>query len=108
MSHGPLPYDVRRLGYFVAVCEHGGISKAATAIGVAQPALTRQIRLLEQELGTLLFKRSGRSAEPTDAAQNLLERIKPHMAGIEHALSRVREEANQTSKPDALNTKEAI
>ena len=47
MSHVPFPYHTRRLGYFVSVCEHSGISKAASAIGVAQPALTRQIKLLE-------------------------------------------------------------
>lgn len=95
MSHGPLPYDARRLGYFVAVCQHGGISKAASAIGIAQPALTRQIRLLEQELDVQLFRRSGRSAEPTDAARHFLERIKPHIAGIEQALAEIREDANQ-------------
>ena len=95
MSHGPLPYHARRLGYFLAVCEHCGISKAASAIGVAQPALTRQIKLLEQELDVQLFRRSGRSAEPTDAARHLVERIKPHMAAIEQALVEIREDANQ-------------
>jgi LysR family transcriptional regulator, nitrogen assimilation regulatory protein len=97
MSHGPLPYHVRRLGYFLAVCEHSGISKAALAIGVAQPALTRQIKLLEQELDIQLFRRSGRSAEPTDAAWHLMERIKPHMAAIEQALTEIREDAHQKS-----------
>ncbi len=95
MSHGPFPYHTRRLGYFLAVCEHSGISKAASAIGVAQPALTRQIKLLEQELDIQLFRRSGRSAEPTDAARHLVERIKPHMAAIEQALAETREDAHQ-------------
>lgn len=104
MSHGPLPYDARRLGYFVAVCEHGGISKAASAIGVAQPALTRQIRLLEQELDTQLFHRSGRCAEPTDAARHLLECIKPHLAGIERALATIREGTSQ----QVLDGREAV
>jgi LysR family nitrogen assimilation transcriptional regulator len=104
MSHGPLPYHARRLSYFLAVCEHCGISKAASAIGVAQPALTRQIKLLEQELDIQLFRRSGRSAEPTDAARHLMQRIKPHMAAIEQALAETRENANQQS----LARKEAI
>ena len=95
MGHGPLPYHARRLSYFLAVCEHCGISKAASAIGVAQPALTRQIKLLEQELDIQLFRRSGRSAEPTDAARHLMERIKPHMAAIEQALDEIREGVNQ-------------
>jgi hypothetical protein len=95
MSYGPLPYHARRLGYFLAVCEHCGISKAASAIGVAQPALTRQIKLLEEELDTQLFRRSGRSAEPTDAALHLMERIKPHIEAIEQARVEIRGDANQ-------------
>jgi LysR family nitrogen assimilation transcriptional regulator len=86
------------------VYECCGISKAALAIGVAQPALTRQIRLLEEELDVQLFHRSGRSAEPTDAARHLLERIKPHMEAIEQALIEIREDANQ----QVLARKEAI
>lgn len=97
MSYGPLPYHARRLGYFLAVCEHCGISKAASAIGVAQPALTRQIKLLEQELHIQLFRRSGRSAEPTDAARHLMERIKPHITAIEQALAEIRGDADQKS-----------
>lgn len=104
MTRGPLPYHARRLGYFLAVCEHCGISKAALAIGVAQPALTRQIKLLEQDLEIQLFRRSGRSAEPTDAARNLMERIKPHIAAIEQALAEIRQDANQ----QAPARKEAI
>ena len=95
MSYGPLPFHARRLGYFLAVCDHCGISKAALALGVAQPALTRQIKLLEQELDIQLFRRSGRSAEPTDAAQRLMERIKPHMTEIEQAIVEIRESAHQ-------------
>jgi LysR family nitrogen assimilation transcriptional regulator len=95
MSQGPFPYHTRRLGYFLAVCEYCGISKAASAIGVAQPALTRQIKLLEQELDIQLFHRSGRSAEPTDVAWHLVKRIKPHMVAIEQALAEVREDHNK-------------
>jgi DNA-binding transcriptional LysR family regulator len=51
-----------------------------------------------------LFRRSGRSAEPTDAARHLVERIKPHMAAIEQALAEIREDANQ----QAFAGKEAI
>ena len=63
-----------------------------------------QIKLLEQELDIQLFRRSGRSAEPTDAARHLMQRIKPHMAAIEQALAETRENANQQS----LARKEAI
>ena len=50
--------DIRRLRYFVAVCDHGGFSKAAPVIGIAQPALTRQGQLPEHELGIELFTRA--------------------------------------------------
>ena len=82
----PMTVDFRRLNYFVAVCDHGGISMAAAAIGMAQPALTRQIQLLEKELGLKLFKRAGRGAEPTDVARTLLSRIKPNLLSIEATL----------------------
>ncbi len=61
--------DIRRLKYFVAVCDHGGFSRAAGAVGIAQPALTRQMQILEQELGVELFTRNGRNAVPSAAVR---------------------------------------
>jgi len=58
--------DVKRLRYFVAVCQHGGFSHAANVIGVAQPALTRQVQLLERELGLKLITRDGREHHTND------------------------------------------
>ena len=78
--------DLRRLSYFVAVCDHGGISMAAAEMGMAQPALTRQIQLLEKEMGLKLFKRAGRGAEPTDVARTLLSRVKPNLLSIAASL----------------------
>lgn len=77
------PLDVRRLRYFVAVCDHGGFSKAASAIGIAQPALTRQVQLLEQELGLPLVRRTGRGAVPTDPGRVLLARAREHLDGLD-------------------------
>ena len=70
--------DVKRLRYFIAVCNHGGFSHAANVIGVAQPALTRQIKLLEQELGLTLITRNGRGAGPTEEGRFLLARSIEH------------------------------
>src|ERR1700741_2288184 len=57
--------ELRHLKYFMAVVEHGGISRAANALHVAQPALTKQIHDLEEELGVTLFDRRPRGAELT-------------------------------------------
>lgn len=65
--------DLKQLEYFVRVAEHGSISKAATVLDVAQPALSRQIRNLELELREFLFVRSGRGVALTPAGQRLLE-----------------------------------
>lgn len=50
--------ELRRLRYFLAIAEAGSISKAGKQLGIAQPALSRQIQLIEQEIGSALFDRS--------------------------------------------------
>ena len=81
--------DIRRLRYFVAVCDHGGFSKAAPVIGIAQPALTRQVQLLEHELGIELFTRNGRSAVPTEAGAALMSGARLHLDSLDLLIERV-------------------
>ena len=66
--------DLRQLRYFVALATQQHYGKAAAVLHVTQPALSRQIRLLEDELGVQLFERHARGAAPTDEAHLLLER----------------------------------
>ena len=80
--------DLKQLEYFVRVAELGSFTRAAQVLGVAQPALSRQVRLLEVELRQNLLVRNGRGAIPTEAGQVLLE----HGRGILHQLDRAREE----------------
>lgn len=80
--------DLKQLEYFVRVAELGSFTKAALALDVAQPALSRQVRLLEVELRQNLLIRNGRGATPTDAGKLLLE----HGRGILHQVERAREE----------------
>jgi DNA-binding transcriptional LysR family regulator len=64
--------DLRRLQYFVAVAEERNFTRAAERLHIAQPALSRQIRLLEQELGTELLHRTTHAVELTEAGEYLL------------------------------------
>lgn len=66
--------DFRALRYFVYVAEARSFSKAAVQLGIAQPALSRQIQKLEDELGLELILRAGRQLELTEAGLLLLER----------------------------------
>lgn len=65
--------EFRQLSYFIAVTETGSISAASRRVHVAQPALTRQIRLLEDDLGTQLLKRHARGVSLTVAGQVLYD-----------------------------------
>src|SRR5260370_27270587 len=66
--------DLRQLRYFVAVAERGGFSAAASALNVAQSALSRHIKLLEHELGGALFERGARGVAVTESGKVLLTR----------------------------------
>lgn len=63
--------DTRQLAAFCAVVERKSFSQAAELLGISQPAVSLQIRSLEQRLGTQLLDRSGRRVEPTEAGMRL-------------------------------------
>jgi DNA-binding transcriptional LysR family regulator len=65
--------NLRRLKYFVTVAEEENLHRASVRLHVAQPALTRQIRLLEEELGTTLFNRLPRGITLSAAGHAFLE-----------------------------------
>src|SRR2546423_9610528 len=59
--------DTRQLAAFCAVVERQSFSQAAERLGVTQPAVSQQVRALEERLGKQLLDRSGRRVEPTEA-----------------------------------------
>jgi DNA-binding transcriptional LysR family regulator len=66
--------DIRQLRYFLTIVEEGQITRAAKKLNIAQPPLSRQLKVLEEEFGTKLFVRNGRQLELTQAGQVLYKR----------------------------------
>jgi len=87
--------DVRELRYFVHVAELKSFSKAAIHIRIAQPALSRQIRKLEEELGVDLLIRSGRGLELTDSGKRLLRKAYLVLDQMEDMRLSVRSQENR-------------
>ena len=67
---------IKHLEYFIAVADNGSFSKAAEKLYISQPALSKQIHLLEEELGIVLFQRSKRSVFLTSAGEECLKRAR--------------------------------
>ena len=84
LEQGP-PLDLRKLRYFVAVAEELHFGRAAERLYVAQPVLSRQVRKLEQELGTDLLLRTSRSVTLTPAGLRLLDEARSLLAAAELA-----------------------
>lgn len=75
--------DIRRLSYFLTIAEESGISKAAEKLHVAQPALSKQLKVLEEEVGSLLVERSTRHFRLTEAGHRLVHRGRQIMDLVE-------------------------
>lgn len=68
--------DIKQFTYFVAIAEEGNITKAAERLHIAQPHLSQQLKLLEEELNVKLIERSTRKFQITDAGRRLWRRSK--------------------------------
>jgi DNA-binding transcriptional LysR family regulator len=85
--------DTKQLAAFCAVVERRSFSQAADQLGVTQPAVSLQIRSLEQRLGQQLLDRSGRRVEPTEAGMRLYRGAQRLLALEEQVLTELGDEA---------------
>jgi LysR family nitrogen assimilation transcriptional regulator len=83
-------FDLRRLRYFIRVAELGSLTRAAEALHVAQPALSQQIRILENELGVALLERGPRGVTLTEAGERMLSEARQLVDGMARVVERVK------------------
>lgn len=81
--------DLRLLEYFVAVVDHGGVTRAANALYIAQPSLSQAMRTLEREVGVPLFDRSNRRMDLTPDGQAFLAPARRVLREAERARHKV-------------------
>ncbi|WAA10949.1 LysR family transcriptional regulator [Fervidibacillus albus] len=83
--------DLRQLRYFLTIAKEGQITKAAKVLHMAQPPLSQSLKLLEEELGVVLFERNGRKMEMTKAGKILYTRMQSIFAELEETIAEVRD-----------------
>lgn len=81
---------IRQLEFFCAIVEEGSVSAAARKLHIAQPPISRQISLLEQELGAQLFRRGNKGMLLTDAGQSLYQQGREYISDIKRLADHVR------------------
>jgi DNA-binding transcriptional LysR family regulator len=82
--------SLQQLRYFVTVAEEEHVTRAAARLHVSQPPLSRQIRLLEEELGHALFERKGRGVVLTELGRELAVRARAILRLVDDVLVEVR------------------
>lgn len=85
--------ELRHLRYLIAVAEEGHITRAAERLDMQQPPLSRQIRIIEREVGTALFRRKPRGVELTDAGRAFLDGARQILATLNVTLETTRRTA---------------
>ncbi|UOQ45893.1 LysR family transcriptional regulator [Halobacillus salinarum] len=83
--------DIKQLRYFRTVAEEGQVTKAAKKLHMAQPPLSQQIKLMEEELSLKLFDRQGRKLELTNAGRVLYQKAGQILTDLEETIVEVKE-----------------
>ena len=100
--------ELRQLRYFVAIVDHGSLSRAALVLHVAQPALTQQLRQLEEELGAQLLHRSAHGVLSTDAGKIFYEHAQAILKQVADARSAVTQSTTRPSGSVTLGLPHSI
>jgi LysR family nitrogen assimilation transcriptional regulator len=100
--------ELRQLRYFVAIVDHGALSRAALVLHVAQPALTLQLRQLEQELGVQLLHRSAQGVLSTDAGKLFYEHAQAILKQVADAKSALTQSAERPAGSVTLGLPHSI
>lgn len=100
--------ELRQLRYFVAIVDHGSLSRAALVLHVAQPALTQQLRQLEDELGAKLLHRSAHGVLSTDAGKVFYEHAQAILKQVADARSAVTQSTTRPSGSVTLGLPQSI
>lgn len=100
--------EFRQLRYFVAIVDHGSLSRAALVLHVAQPALTQQLRQLEDELGVQLLHRSAQGVLSTDAGKVFYEHALAILKQVADAQATVVQSAERPSGSVTLGLPHSI
>lgn len=81
--------DIKQLRALLVIAETGSVSRAAEILHIVQPAVSRQLRLLEEDLGTALFSRGRRGMELTDSGQLLVEHARRALRELDQAKAEI-------------------
>jgi LysR family transcriptional regulator, nitrogen assimilation regulatory protein len=100
--------ELRQLRYFVAIVDHGSLSRAALVLHVAQPALTQQLRQLEDELEAQLLHRTAQGVLSTDAGKVFYQHAQAILKQVADAKSAVTQSATRPSGSVTLGLPHSI
>lgn len=100
--------ELRQLRYFVAIVDHGSLSRAARVLHIVQPALTQQLQQLEEELGATLLHRSARGMQATDAGKLFYEHAQAILKQVSDAKSAVNQSTDKPSGTVALGIPQSV
>lgn len=100
--------ELRQLRYFVAILDHGSLSRAALVLHIAQPALTQQLRALEDDLGVQLVHRSAQGVLATDAGKVFYQHAQAILKQIADARSAVTQSSSKPTGTVAIGVPQSI